>query len=225
MVTSEELNMTFQKVGNDFGFENVEAEFAPFRDLKIKWVRTVDRATFDVSDYLREAPESVIENIAAGLMTRMRQEGCDGYSEDTKEWLTSHEFRMLNQDKYVERSRTVDIDQGNADRLWDSYHAMVEDGLIPEIDDLQLFWSKGESVSKAGQSSCLMRTIIMNRKFMDERVPNEVLEYCLLHELANIIMPFGMDNLERNRDVNELANRYPGALVAKKWLDQVMMEV
>jgi len=33
MVTSEELGMTFRKVGNDFGFENVDAEFSAYRDL------------------------------------------------------------------------------------------------------------------------------------------------------------------------------------------------
>ncbi len=31
--------MTFQKVGNDFGIET-KAEFAAFRDLKIKWSAT-----------------------------------------------------------------------------------------------------------------------------------------------------------------------------------------
>ena len=40
MVTSEELDLTFQKVGNDFGFSNVSAEFSPFRDLKVRWRAT-----------------------------------------------------------------------------------------------------------------------------------------------------------------------------------------
>ena len=36
MVTSEELNATFAKVGNDFHFDEVSAEYAPFRDLKVR---------------------------------------------------------------------------------------------------------------------------------------------------------------------------------------------
>ena len=32
MVTSEELDMTFRKVGSDFGFENVDTEFSAYRD-------------------------------------------------------------------------------------------------------------------------------------------------------------------------------------------------
>ncbi|MBO5547860.1 MAG: hypothetical protein J5920_03775 [Candidatus Methanomethylophilaceae archaeon] len=35
MVTSEELDMTFQKIGNNFDLRGVKTEYAPFRDLKI----------------------------------------------------------------------------------------------------------------------------------------------------------------------------------------------
>jgi len=35
MVTTEELKATFQKVGNDFGYD-VKAEFSSSRDFKIK---------------------------------------------------------------------------------------------------------------------------------------------------------------------------------------------
>jgi len=163
--------------------------------------------------------------LADRIMARMRGEETDGYSEGTKDWLTSHEFRMLNQEKYIGRSRSIDIGSEDTDKLWDAYYRLVDNGLIEEIEDLRLFWSKGESVSKAGQSSCLMRTVIMNRGFLDDRVSKEVLDYCLLHELANILIPFGIDNVERNREVNEIADGFAGAETAKQWLDQVMMEV
>jgi len=225
MVTSEKLERTFKEVGNLFGFENIDAEYAPFRDLKIKWVRTINHASFSVSDYLEDAPEGIVESIATGIMRRIRGEDFEGYSEETKDWLTSHEFRAFNQEKYIERSRSIDIDPENADRLWEAYYRLVDEGLIPEIDDLRLFWSKSESVSKAGQSSCLMRVVIMNRRLLDGKAPKEVLDYCLLHELANITIPFGLDNVERNREVSEVTNGFAGAETAKKWLDQVMMEV
>ena len=55
MVTSEELNATFAKVGNDFHFDEVSAEFAPYRDLKVRWCRTMDSISFTVSDFLEGA--------------------------------------------------------------------------------------------------------------------------------------------------------------------------
>jgi hypothetical protein len=40
MSTTEEiLNATFKKVGNDFGYET-SAEYAAFRDLKVRWQRS-----------------------------------------------------------------------------------------------------------------------------------------------------------------------------------------
>ena len=113
MVTSEKLDLTFKEVGNFLHFKEVKAEFAPFRDLKVKWIRTADFADFSVSDYLDGAPEEVVRDIAETIMLRICGEEPREYSRRTVEWLTSHEFRALNQEKYVERSRSIDIDPEN----------------------------------------------------------------------------------------------------------------
>ncbi|MBE6522081.1 MAG: hypothetical protein E7Z62_02990 [Thermoplasmata archaeon] len=226
MVTSEELNLTFQKVGNDFGFENVEAEFSPFRDLKVKWIRTCDFANFSVSDYLKEAPEDVVKGIAKTIFSRILAEEELDYPECAKEWLTSQEFRDLNQEKYIERSRNLAVSDENEDeKLWDAYHRIVDAGLVEEINGLKLFWSKEESESKAGQSSCLMRVVIMNRKLLNDNVPEEVLDYCLLHEIANISLDFGLDFVERKKEVEDLLATCPGREAAKEWLKKAMIEV
>ena len=226
MVTSEELDLTFKEVGNNFGYENVSAEFSPFRDLKVKWIRTCDFANFSVSDYLEEAPRDVVKGIARTIFSRiLAEEGLD-YPECAKEWLTSQEFRDLNQEKYIERSRNLADSDGNEDeRLWDAYHRIVDAGLVEEIDGLKLFWSKEESETRAGQSSCLMRVVIMNRKLLDDSVPEEALDYCLLHEIANISLDFGLDFVERKKEVEDLLAACPGKEIAKNWLNQIMMEI
>ena len=225
MVTEKELNEIFQRIGNEMEFKDVSAEYAPFRDLKIKWTRTFDWARFTVSDYLKDAPEEVIEDLAETVMRRIHGMDPVEYKEDTMEWLTSDEFLELNQETYIERSRSVDIDTDDDRKLIEAYDGLVEAGLVGRIPGLRMFWSKGENVAKAGQSSCLMRTVIMNKRLKDEKVPPEVLDYCLLREIANIAVPYGPDNLERKRDINEIAEVYPGADTARRWLDQVMMEV
>lgn len=105
MVTSEELNMTFQKVGNDFGIET-KAEFAAFRDLKIKWMRSYKWAEFTVSDFLKDAPLEVIENIARSIFSRIKGNEND-YSDETVEWLTSAEFAEINQPTYISRDLRI----------------------------------------------------------------------------------------------------------------------
>jgi hypothetical protein len=53
-------------------------------------------------------------------MGRMRGEEINGYEERTKKWLTSHEYRILNQERYIGRSRTIDTRNENEGRLWEA---------------------------------------------------------------------------------------------------------
>ena len=226
MVTSEELGTIFSEIGNDLRLGDVTAEFAPYRDLKIRWTRASGWARFSVSDYLKGAPEEVVRDLAGCLMERIVSGETADYSERTMGWLTSEEFRDLNQDTYIERSRSIgEIDAQDSEVLTEAYRKLVSKGLVPEVEGLRMFWSRNGNVSKSGQSSCLMRVVIMNRRLLDEKVPKEVLDYCLLHELANITIPFGLDNIERKKEVNEVTNGFVGAETAKKWLDQVMMGI
>ena len=226
MVTTEELGTIFSEIGNDLRLGDVTAEFAPYRDLKIRWTRASGWARFSVSDYLKGAPEEVVRDLAGCLMERIVSGETADYSERTMGWLTSEEFRDLNQDTYIERSRSIgEIDAQDSEVLTEAYRKLVSKGLVPEVEGLRLFWSRNGNVSKSGQSSCLMRVVIMNRRFLDDKVPEEVLSYCLLYQLANITVGFGKNGPERNRAVNEVSDGYVGSETAKQWLDQVMMEV
>ena len=60
---------------------------------------------------------------------------------------------------------------------------------------------------------------------MISRGSDRGLDFCLLHEHANIAVQFGLDNVEMKKEVNEVTNGFAGAETAKKWLDQEMMEV
>ena len=83
----QQLNEIFERIGEENGMR-ASAEFAAFTDLKVKWVRTSDWAEFRVSDYLRDAPEGVIEDLARTIMARIR--GCGGdYTERATAWLTA----------------------------------------------------------------------------------------------------------------------------------------
>ena len=217
MVTATELESTFKEVGNYFGYGNVTAAFAPFRDLKVKWRRSMDFADFSVSDYLREAPVEVIEGIARTIMSRICGEEY-GYTEEVTEWLTSPEFRAINQSKYIERSRQIAVptDDGILER---SYRRLIDEGLIDEIEDLRIFWSKPVGNDDIGQSSCLMRVAILNPRLKGNDVPQDVLDYCLLHELAGIKVGFGLRNDERLEEISNVLDSCPNALTAQSWLE------
>jgi len=225
MVTTEELEATFRKVGNDFGLGDVTAEFAPFRDLKLRWKRTISWAEFSVSDYLAEAPMEVVEGIAKTVMSKIRGEPDVSYPEETEQWLMSEEFRELNQDTYIARSRSVDTESENDPVLMRSYGRLLEKGLIGEIEGLKLFWSEKPSEEKSGQSSCLMRVVIMNSRLKEDGVPEEVIDYCLLGQLANIRIGFGLDPAERNIRIADLIKSFAASEETIRWLEDSRMEI
>ncbi len=218
MVTSEELDLTFKQVANNFDMKGVKAEYAPFRDLKIKWSRTYDWASFEVTDYLKEAPLMVVESLARTVIGRIRGKDIE-YPEEVIEYLTSHEFRELNQRTYIERSRMISVPVEGDDRLKESYERLVENGLIGRIEDLKLYWSKSDGSSKMGESSCLMRVVTMNPKLRDEDIPDDILDYCLLKQLANIEVGFIMDRERRTEEISNIMGACPEAMKAQNWLE------
>ncbi len=52
------------EAGTRNGVTDVTAEFSAFRDFKLEWTKTSNWIAFDVSDYLRNTPQSVIESLA-----------------------------------------------------------------------------------------------------------------------------------------------------------------
>ena len=222
MVTTIQLTEAFQEASNILAHEmSITAEFAPYRDLKVRWTRTYGAADFSVSDYLQDAPMEVIEGIAKTIFSKIANAESDRYPKETEEWLTSEEFRELNQETYIKRSRTIsDMD---TTRLEDSYQRLVDDGLVKPIEGLRLFWTdENRSDSSPGQSSCLMRVVIMNGRLIS--CPDDVLDYCLLKQLANINVDFGTEVLERRNEVETMISMFPRADEARLWLKDAEME-
>ena len=59
----------------------------------MKWSRTYRWIEFSVSDYLMDAPESVMESLSRTIYTKIRDTEETFYPEDVCEWITSKEFR------------------------------------------------------------------------------------------------------------------------------------
>ncbi|MBR4202287.1 MAG: hypothetical protein IKQ93_01780, partial [Candidatus Methanomethylophilaceae archaeon] len=137
----EKLNMTFQEVGNRFGFDNVTATYAAFTDVKVKWIRTMRSIEMHVTDYLADAPENVLRGIAECIFGKIKGNDAD-YSDEVVEWLTSDEVLAGNQDTYIGRNRMIDTDEGKYKSLEESLDRLKENGLLKaDTSKLKIFWS------------------------------------------------------------------------------------
>ena len=166
------------------------AEFAAFTDLKVKWVRTSDWAEFRVSDYLRDAPEGVIEDLARTIMARIR--GCGGdYTDRATAWLTAPEFSETHRPVYLERDERAGGAEG-------------------EHKSIEIRWSREEERGSSARSSVLMRLIVVDRSLDSDEVPDSALDLTVLKHLALIRAGFLAEPLRRDREVEDALSRYPG---------------
>ena len=89
---SEKLNRALQNAGRRNGFDDIQAEFAAFRDFKLKWTRSYKWISFEVNDYLKNAPEHVMESLAETIFAKIRGEDGASYSKKVCDYLNPQEF-------------------------------------------------------------------------------------------------------------------------------------
>lgn len=186
---NEMLTRIFRTSGNKHGFKNVEARFEGFKDFRIKWSRTERWASFAVSDYIKDAPEEIVEGIAETLMSKIRGENRT-YPEDVKDWMGSKEFIKLNRGTYLSRCRkSSECSAGEERDIECAYDRLVERGLVERDPWIVMRWEKTLG-KRAANSSVLMKTILVNDKLDTKKISDEAFDYMLYTQIAHLNLGF-----------------------------------
>ena len=154
--TNEQLVNTVASVAAEHGYKDVKAEFVAFSDFKVKWQRTFEWITFQVSDFMKDAPEEVITNIFEVIFSKMRGDDVD-YNEEAIAYMTGDGFVERNQRTWFERHRAgakVEFE------LWDELKA---EGLI--LSDER----PAVRVGDVYYTSMLLRAMIVPEKVILDR--------------------------------------------------------
>lgn len=204
------MESIFRDVGIRGGFDRVQAQFMEYRDFKVKWVRSYKWIEFNVSDYLRDAPEDVMSSIAATIIGKIGGEDGVRYTQEVCDWLTSDGFVRRNQPVYLGRYPGLATDPRGA--RWDlgeSRRRLVEMGLVEDDPMLVVAWRSGTRSSSAGHASVLMRTAVLSRSLDRDEVPQDVLDYCLYAQMLHVQMGFSPTGEKRNAEFCERLAEYP----------------
>ena len=157
-----QLTAMVQRIGQEFNFKDASAGFEELRDFKVRWRRSYQWIELDVSDYLKQAPESVVEHLLRCIFSKIRGDDAD-YPDDVVDYIDSDEFRAANRITYLQRCRCI-MDDG---RLQASYDRLVEKGLL-ERDDRLVFGYTTALGATAGSSSNLLKTVFIREKVADD---------------------------------------------------------
>lgn len=205
------LNRAMRNAGIKNGYEDITAEFSAFRDFKLKWTRSYKWISFEVSDYLRNAPQNVIESLAETVFAKIGGQDKTGYSEEVCEYLSSERFLRDNQDLFLKRFRGISQTPcGENVDLTEVYMRLVDRGLIERDPSLVIRWgASNRNDSRIGHSSVLMKTIIVNPKLDTKDISENAIDYALYSQICHVNLGFGSD---RARDAERYAieiSRYP----------------
>lgn len=95
-----QLTAMVQRIGQEFNYKDASAGFEEFRDFKVRWKRSYQWIELEVSDYLQQAPESVVEHLLRCIFSKIRGDDVD-YPDDVVDYIDSDEFRAANRTTYL----------------------------------------------------------------------------------------------------------------------------
>jgi len=221
--STQQLVNIFRTAGKEYGFDDVVAEYSSFKEFKVRWQRSKGRANFKVSDYMEDAPAEIIDGIARALFSKIS--GSDtGYPEEVHEWLATDKFVKANQPTYLRRNRSLTRSaQGETRNLKDSYHRLVNQGLIESDEDVCLTWTTEQNIRRVGYCSVLMKVIAISSVFDTEMIPEFVLDYVVYHEFLHIQAGFDPFGRKHTEDFVSQEKKFPKIEEAEDWIKKLCL--
>jgi len=198
---NQQLTEIFAAVGKKYGYETVNAEFMAFREFKCTWQRSYKWIDFRISDYLEDAPKTVLEELATTLLQKIRG---DDFTVNTKlkKYVTTKAFRDKHYKTYIDRCTDYEeLDPSIIKRVCEKY------GLDP-VENCTLCKYSGEYTHKAAGCSVLMRVIGISDILFDENVPEFVRDFAIYCELQHILMGYDPDR-NTEEEYEERTHKFP----------------
>ena len=200
--SNERLKSIFGKVGKEYRYDTVQAEFMAFTEVKVRWQRSYGWIDFKISDYLMDAPDRALEGLARSLFKRLS--GGEGeYSTELLEWITAPDFSRSKSHVYMSRCpQYLNTVQGKSKNLQDSYDRLVGAGLIPYDPSVILTWEM-EGSQKMGHCSVRRHYPVALDAF---------------HELCHIVVGYNPDGNMHEDEYYGYEDRFPTKSEAVGWL-------
>jgi hypothetical protein len=223
MNAEEQLTESFSRIGREYGYDKVTAEFMAYKEFKVKWQRSYKWADFKVSDYIMDADKDVLDALASTLFSKIAGDERE-YPQELYGYVTNPEFSKFKQPIYLRRSRNIArTSEGDTRNLEESVDRLEEMGLVKRDPSIYLTWTKEPNVRKVGYCSVLMKVIVISKTFDTEMIPDFVLDYVVYHEYVHHIIGFDPLGRKHGQNFQELEDRFTRKDEAESWLRRLCL--
>ncbi|MDR2866708.1 MAG: DUF45 domain-containing protein [Methanomassiliicoccaceae archaeon] len=218
------LNRSFGNAGRICGYDSVSAEFAEFKEFKVKWRRSCGWAEFEVSDYVKDAPENVLTGLAETIFSKISRQVRNSYPQEMLSWITSDDFVRKKQPIYLTRAKNLArTPVGKHVDLDAAYRRLIDMGLMKDDKDIMITWTKHVNTKRVGYCSLLMKVVIISSILDTPDIPTFVSDYVLYHELIHVGRGFDPFGQRHGTDFHLLERRYPMHKEAEEWLKRLQI--
>ena len=181
------LGKTFASVGKELGEPEVLAAFYPYSELKHTWKRDREGVFLKISDYLSDAPETVLESLSWYLLSRAVGRECPrGKADRYLVYARSRELWESKKELYLSRSRNLSFEpRGNARDLRAVFDYVNSYYFASRLKDPILAWAAESPRRRLGFYFQPLNLLAANRALDSDAVPRYVLEFVVFHELLH----------------------------------------
>ena len=220
MCTEAELYDVFQEAGKHFGFLNVRVEFAAFSGFKVQWHRTNNWIELRITDYLKDAPESVLGDLAQNIFSNIVN-GSGEYEGALRDYVLNPEFFGKHRSTFLKRTKYLGGDpDGEYFDLTRVYRGLVREGCLDHMDEsIHLTWAADDY--RLITISPLMKVVAISYLMDQKSTPDEVAEaavYEAIQSLTESRRTFGRNDLEPIK-----WRSHPGKKALNEWLEEKKM--
>lgn len=221
-MTNNELTRLFRDIQHRIfprKFRKIKVEFYNFRHIKhtIQWAPF--RIHIQVSHYLKNAPVPILESLAIILLSRVYKAKVDkririrynDYVDSIEETIPLKKFNGI--DNYRAKGNIFNLNL-KFDQLNTAY---FNNSLIKP----RLGWSRNKSYRRLGFYDQRRNLLVISRIFDSEKVPEEIVNYLLYHEMLHVKFPAEKKNGRRiihSPAFRKEEKRFPQFLEINDWI-------
>ena len=224
-----DISRVFDSVSRELGVGRSSASFRRYAELKHTWCRRDGSTSYQISDYMENVPEDVIESLAWYLVSKAFDiDMPDGKPRQYIECIGSKEFWQSRRDLYLSRARNLSVDpQGMHRDLKIVFDYVNSSYFRDKIREPTLAWVRESPAKRLGFYFEPLNILAVNRAFDSEGVPRFVLEFVVYHELLHHVDAVSG---RRNRRVHhtkrfrEQERMFSSYAEAEKWLNRMVAD-
>jgi predicted metal-dependent hydrolase len=202
-------------------YKKIDVKYHRFRSLKHTLEWTPWRIRIKVNEHFKNAPDSILENLAIILLARIYKvrvgkeirNPFNEYNESLRATLPAKKFNRY--DSYSGKGRKYDL-SSIFDQLNQIYFS----------NNLQmpvLGWSKKKSFWRLGFYDKERNLLVISRVFDQAGVPEKVVRYLVFHEMLHIYFPAQRKNGRRiihSRKFRETEKQFPEYEEIQGWINR-----